>query len=42
MLHAGLKVEDTGLEVSCSWGVENKKCINDTITLGTDSKDGKK
>lgn len=41
MLHAGIKIEDAGLEVSCSWEVANKKCINDTITLGTNFKRGK-
>jgi hypothetical protein len=42
MLHAGIKIEDAGLEVSCPWEVANKKCINDTVTLGTSFKRGKK
>jgi hypothetical protein len=42
MLHSDMKVEDAGLELSCSWEVANKKCINDTVTLGTSFKRGKK
>jgi hypothetical protein len=42
MLHADIKVEDVGLELSSSWAVANKKCINDTVTVDTNFKRGKK
>jgi hypothetical protein len=37
-----MKIEDAGLEVSCSWEIANEKCINDAITLGTSFERGKK
>jgi hypothetical protein len=42
MLHSDVEVEDAGLELSCSWEVANKKCINDSVSLGTSFKKGKK
>lgn len=42
MLHTDIKVDDVGLELSCSWEVANKKCINDTVTVDSNFKRGKK
>jgi hypothetical protein len=42
MLHTDIKVEDVGLELSCSWEVANKKCVNDTVTVDSNFKRGKK